>query len=290
MTAQEIQQYFIYHNENLKLLKIGFDNIRDQIKTLYKAKNKNGSFIFSLPDNNPEKLKYRKIEKSLSRLLSGVQVSVAEESLKRLLYENPLFTEGQREYLLQQTALDQRWYATLRIVFSIAYDLVPTGDETCDTVDIGNERENLGDEIVEHYLELRELIKVFLVPNFSIRNKVQHGEWEYSFKAKKITSKIKIDSALFSQEMTDKVNGENIITTTSRYNLVDSFYQMIVSLGRFKSNRFALDSMLTPFEYFYNDYIKKIEFEVNMINNPKLDNFIKDCVDKENRGQQYRLK
>jgi hypothetical protein len=280
MTAQEIEQYFIYHNENLKLLKIGFDNIRDQIKTLYKTKNKNGDYIFSLPDTNTEKIYHRKIEKAYSRVLSGIQVSWAEESIKRLLYEKALFTDRQREYLLERPALDQRWYATLKIVFSIAYDLVPASDETCDTVRIERERRNLGDELVDHYLELRDIITDHLVPNFSIRNKVQHGEWEFAFRPK--------ISAEFSQEITDKLNKENIIATTSRHTLVNAIYQMIVDLGRFKSNSFAINSMLTPFEYFYKDYIKKINFEVIKINNPGLETFILDYIDKEKRGQQYR--
>lgn len=280
MTEQEIELYFIYHNDNIKLLKIGFDNIRDQIKTLYKSKSKNDNYVYSLSDTDQEKIKARKIEKSLSRILSGIQVSWAEESIKRLLYEKSLFTDRQREYLLERPALDQRWYSTLKIVFSIAYDLVPASDETCDTVRIEQERRNLGDELVDHYLELRDIITNNLVPNFSIRNKVQHGEWEFAFKPKY--------SAEFSQEITDKINNENIVTTTSRYTLVNAIYQMIVDLGRFKSNSFALDSMLTPFEYFYNDYTKKINFEVNKINGTNLDDFIKDLVDREIRGQQYR--
>lgn len=282
MTEQEIEQYFIYHNENINLLKTGFDNIRDQIKTIYKSKNKDGNYIYSLSDTDQGKIKTRKIEKALSRVLSGIQVSWAEESIKRLLYEKALFTDRQREYLLERPALDQRWYSTLKIVFSIAYDLVPTSDETCDTVTIERERRNLGDELVDHYLELRDIIKYNLVPNFSIRNKVQHGEWEYAFKPNY--------SAEFSQDITDKINKENVVTTTSRYTLVNAIYQMVVDLGRFKSNSFALDSMLTPFEYFYNDYIKKINFEVVKINTSNLDDFINDMVDKEIRGQQYRVK
>ncbi len=280
MTEQETEQYFIYHNDNIKLLKIGFDNIRDQIKTLYKSKNKDGIYIYSLSDTDQEKIKVRKIEKALSRVLSGIQVSWAEESIKRLLYEKSLFSDRQREYLLERPALDQRWYSTLKIVFSIAYDLVPVSDETCDTVRIERETRNLGDELVDHYLELRDIITDNLAPNFSIRNKVQHGEWEFAFKPKY--------SAEFSQEITDKINKENIVTTTSRYTLVNAIYQMIVDLGRFKSNSFALDSMLTPFEYFYKDYIKKINFEVSKINASNLDDFIKDFVDKEIRGQQHR--
>lgn len=280
MTEQEIEQYFIYHNENMKLLKIGFDNIRDQIKTLYKSKNKNGEYLFLLNDTDPDKIKVRKIEKALSRILSGIQVSWAEESIKRLLYEKALFTDIQREYLIERPALDQRWYSTLKIVFSIAYDLVPTSDETCNTVNINRERRNLGDELVDHYLELKGIIQDYLSPNFSIRNKVQHGEWEYAFKPKY--------SAEYSQDITDKINNENIVTTTSRYTLVNAMYQMIVELGRFKSNRFALDSMVTPFEYFYNNYIRKINFESNKIKNPDIEKFITELIEKEKRGQQYR--
>lgn len=280
MTDQEIEQYFKYHNENLKLLKIGFDNIRSQIKYLYKTKDKNSNYVFSLNEANIEKIKAHKVEKSMSRILSGIQVSRAEESIKRLLYEQNLFNEVQRDYLLKCPALDQRWYATLKIVFSIAYDLVPAGDETCNTVRIKRERRNLGDELVDQYLKLKIIITNHLVPNFSIRNKVQHGEWEYAFKTK--------NSAEYSQDITDMLNGENIVSTTSRYTLVNAIYQMIVDLGRFKSNSFALDPIMTPFEYFYSNYIKKIEYEVFKIGHPEIESFINEVVEREKRGEVYR--
>ncbi len=282
MTDQEIEQYFKYHNENIKLLKIGFENIRDQIKNLYKSKDKNGNYIFSLSDTDSNKINGHKVEKSLSRILSGIQVSWAEESIKRLLYEKNLFSDSQRDYLIERPALDQKWYATLKIVFSIAYDLVPNGDETCSTVRIESERRNLGDELVDQYLELRRIITDQLVPNFSIRNKVQHGEWENAFKPKY--------SAEYSQDITDMLNQENIVTTTSRYTLVNSIYQMIVDLGRFKSNSFALDSIMTPFEYFYSNYMKKIKFEVAKIANPEIESFINEIVERQKRGESYRVR
>ncbi len=281
MTHQEIEQYFQYHNANMQLLKIGFDTVRDQIKSLYYTTDINDLHTFSLADTDPAKKQIKLAEKSLSRILSGIQVSWAEESIKRLLYEKNLFTDTQRDYLIQISSLDQKWYATLKIVFSIAYDLVPSGDEICDTVKIKKEKKNLGDELVAQYFELRDIITKFLVPNFSIRNKVQHGEWVYAFKPKY--------SAEFSQRLTDKINHENLITTTSRYTLVNAFYQMIVDMGRFKSNTFALDSMQTPFEYFYKNNMKKIRFEVSKIKTPMMDEYIQDIVDKEIRGRQYRI-
>ncbi len=279
MTSNEIERYFKYHNENIKLLKIGFDNIRYQIKELYKSK-KQGVFIFSLPESDERKIKERQVEQSLSRILSGIQVSWAEESIKRLLYEKDIFTDTQRDFLIQRPALDQKWYATLKVVFSIAYDLVPAGDETCRTLTIEQERANLGDELVDKYLELKKIITDHLVPNFSIRNKVQHGEWKYCFKPRY--------SSEFSQDITNKINNENLISTTARYTLVNAIYQMIVDLGRFKSNNFALDSIKTPFEYFYSSYIKKINFEVAKIANHDIESFINDMIDKEIRGEEYR--
>ena len=280
MTATEIEQYFIYHNSNMKSLKIGYDEIRNQIKAQYRAKNKKGKVIYGLQNSNKIKIEYREKEKSLSRILSGIQVSWAEESIKRLLYEKDLLTESQRNYLLERPALDQRWYKTLKIVFCIAYDLVPNNDKNCEQVRINRERQNLGDELVNQYFTLKKIITDHLVPNFSIRNKVQHGEWNFAFKPKY--------SKEFSQELTDKINSENIITTTSRFTLVNALYQMLVDMGRFKSDSFALDSITTPFEHFYSSYMRKINFEVNKILNPDLESFISVIIEKEIRGLQHR--
>lgn len=281
MTEQEIENYFQYHNANIKSLKIGYEEIRAQIKSLYKKTNHLGELIYNLPNVHIDKVAIRETEIALSRILSGIQVSWAEECIKRLLYERQLLTETQRNYLLLRPALDQRWYKTLKIVFCIAYDLVSKTDEICETVNINQERSNLGDVLVDQYFELKSIITNHLVPNFSIRNKVQHGEWIFAFKPKY--------SKEFSQELTDKVLRENIITTTSRYTIVNALYQMMVDLGRFRSDNFAIDSITTPFEHFYSNYLRKITFEVDKILNSNLEDFISDLVERELRGIQHRI-
>lgn len=280
MTENEIEEYFQYHNSNIRLLKIGFDEIRNQIKNIYLSKNKTGEFIYILSETDSQKIEKRKLEKSLSRILSGIQVSWAEESIKRLLYEKNLLNDVQRNYLLELPALDQRWYKTLKIIFCIAYDLVKSNDEICKDVNISQEKNNLGHDIVSNYSNLQKLITDFLVPNISIRNKVQHGEWEFAFKPS--------FSKEFSSELTMKLNNENIITTTSRYTLVNAMYQMIVDLARFKSNSFALDSMQTPFEYFFKRYLRKINFEIHKISNSELDEYINESINREIRGIQHK--
>lgn len=280
MTENQIGQYFKYHNENKKLLKIGFDNIRYQIKTIYKSKNKHGIYIYSLNDTEDEKIRIRKIEKALFRVLSGIQVSWAEECFKRLLYEKGLFTDLQREYLLKLPALDQKWYNLLKIAFLISYDLVPESDETCKNLKLENKKNIIDNEDLVYYLELKKIIKFNLAPNFTIRNKVQHGEWEYAFKTK--------NSIEFCQVITDQINKENIVTTNARFNLVDNLYQMIINLGRFKSKCFAIDSTTTPFKYYYSGHIKKINFELSKIKSLNLEDFISEIVLRDIRGQKYR--
>lgn len=263
----------------MRSLKIGYDEMRDQIKSFYKSTDKSGIPIYSLDDGEEKKINLRNKEHSFSRILAGIQVSWAEESIKRLLYEQDLFNDFQRNYILKKPLIE-KWLETFKIVFSIAYDLIQANDHLCSQVNIKNERNNLGNELVEQYFLLRKIISKNLTPNFAIRNKVQHGEWEFAFEPP--------NSETFSQSLTDKINQENIITTTSRYVIVNSVYNMIVDLGRFRSDSFAIDSMITPFEYFFEGYIKKIKFEIEKIQCCDLERFIDDIVQKQIRGLRYR--
>lgn len=279
MDQSEVKKYFDYHNSNMKSLKIGYDEIRNQIKLFYKSTDRNGGLFYNLENSDLKKIELRKKEKSFNRILSGIQVSLAEESLKRLLYEKDLLNDNQRNYILKKPLIE-KWLETFKIVFCIAFDLMPSDDELCIEVNIRSERSNLGNELVDQYLLLRKIISENLTPNFAIRNKVQHGEWEFAFEAP--------ISEVFSQNLTDKINKENIITTTSRCLIVNSVYNLIVDLGRFKSDSFALNSITTPFEYFYEKYIEKINFEIEKLQCCDLEKFIDEIVQKEIRGLEYR--
>ena len=282
MNDIQVDEYFRYHNENIKLIKVGFNEIRNQIKSLYKRKSSRGDFIYLRSNADPEKLALCKLEKSYYRILSGMQVSWAEESIKRLWYERGLFTDSQREYLLNVSPLDQKWFKTLKLVFCISYDLVPLGDEICEGVYIKRRHVNLNNGLISKYDSLRSVISEQLVPNFNIRNKVQHGEWVAAFRPK--------NSAVYSHELSVKVDGENIVTTSSRFTIVNALYQMLVDMGRFNSNNFSLDSTSRPFEYFFSKYMRKIVFEVEKISNPNLDAFIDDIVQRASRGENAYIR
>lgn len=280
MTPQEVYQYFEYHKENIRSVETGFEHIRNQIKSLHSQKNSTGNYIHALLDTDEEKITLINTEIALSRIFSGIQVCWAEENIKRLLYEKNLLTDDQRIFLLEQPSLEQRWRKALKIVFAIAYNLVPAGDDNCDTLRIESLRRTLGHQLVNQYLELKAIITDHLVPNFAIRNKVQHGEWVHGFRPRY--------SAVYGPEITMAINQENILTTTARQNLVNAFYQLIVDLGRFKSHQFAIDTTKTPFEYFYPLYIKKIKGSVNTINTADLTHYINGQIAKNLRGEQYK--
>jgi len=279
MNSTEVNKYFNYHNENIKLIKIGFEEIRSAIKFTVKKKNSTNEYIYLQSSSSNDRKKLDELLKSYFNILLGIQVSWAEESLKRLLYESDLFTDIQRNYIIEKP-LDQKWLLSLKIIFSIAYDLIPTGDEICQTVNISNQRNNLGDELVDQYVELKSIISSNLVPNFSLRNKLQHGEWKNGFKPRYSKEYCPIISA--------KISNENIVTTTSRYTIVNTIYQMLVDLGRFKSDQFALDSISTPFEFYYDRYKKKITYEVDKIQNHQIEKFLLDIVVKEKVGIMKR--
>ena len=281
MNDEEVKAYFQYHNANMRLIKIGFDTIRQQIKDLYKRRNQTGNHIYLFDDSNEEKIALRMAETALSRVLSGIQVSWAEEGLKRLLYENDVFSEDQRRYIIRTTALDQKWINCFHIVFCIAYDLVLNTQPACEMVDINDQRGNLGDDLVNQYFRIKGIINKYVIPSFSIRNKVQHGEWVFAFKPK--------FSEEFSENITNEIQQENIVTTTSRFVLVNAVYQMIVDMARFKSNAFALDSMQTPFEYYYQANIRKILFEMKKIKTSELDDYVSEMIHRELRGEARRL-
>jgi len=55
MIQAEIKKYFKYHNSNMKLLKIGFVEIREQVKSLYKNKQKQVIIFIRCPMKMTEK-------------------------------------------------------------------------------------------------------------------------------------------------------------------------------------------------------------------------------------------
>ena len=63
---------------------------------------------------------------------------------------------------------------------------------------------------------------------------------------------------------------------------------MIIDLATFNTGLFKIDQNTTPFEYFYQLHIKKVEFEITKISKPKLNEYVNELIKKAEKGKMYK--
>lgn len=277
MTPQEKAKFHKLHHLNRKSLENAIELIKEDIRNAYR-KEKNSNYIIHLPFTSPIRMKLLDDIRSYNRLLLGLMVSWSDESIRRLYFEPNMFTDTQIDYLYGMP-LQDKWKMALKISFCKAYSLVPVDDENCRTISSSHMRRVINPDLYSKYKELSLMIGNFLIPAFNIRNKVQHGEWIAAFNSP--------DSKMYDLELTKNIFKENIVTISSRIVIFNSIYQMITDLARFTSNNFKPDPTTTPFEYFYNIYIKKIEQEIKTIKTPKLNLYYNTLISKKEKGKIY---
>ncbi|MBA4053892.1 MAG: hypothetical protein C0490_04195 [Marivirga sp.] len=281
LTAAEKKKTYRLHNLNKKSLENAIDLIKLNIKNSFREEVSAGNYTIKQPFTDKQRVKLLENIRSYNRILFGLLVSWSDESIRRLFFEPSVFTEPQIDFLLGNRPLEQKWTFALKIAFLKANGLIPAGNERCVGININSRNfRTLNPGLLAKYDEIQELITDFLIPSFNIRNKVQHGEWIAAFRPP--------DSKIYSPELTKSVFKENIVTISARIVIFNSVYQMIVDLATFSSNNFKLDPSTTPFEYFYSRYIKKINYEKSKILSPNLNNFVKELIDKKEKGKNYR--
>lgn len=281
LTTVQKRQYYNYHNLNKKSLENAISLIKENIRGVYKQEI-NGNYTIRTTFTNPERVKLINDVRSYNRILLGLLASWSDESIRRLYYEENVFTEDQINYLLSRsTALEQKWKLALKIAFCKAQGLIPIGNETCQGININASAfPSIDIGLINKYRAVENLIANILVPAFNIRNKVQHGEWIYAFSPP--------DSKIFSREITVKISKENIVSISARMTVFNSVYQMIIDLSRFNSGNFKIDPTTTPFEYFHNLHLKKINFEIQKISSPDINKYIAELIRRNEMGKNYR--
>jgi hypothetical protein len=277
MTPQEKATFHKLHHLNRKSLENAIELIKEDIRNAYR-REKDSNYIIHLPFTSPLRKKLLEDIRSYNRLLLGLMASWSDESIRRLYFEPNVFTDTQIDYLYNMS-LQDKWKMALKISFCKAYSLVPVGDENCRTISSRIMRQVIDPNLYSKYEELSNMIGDFLIPAFNIRNKVQHGEWIAAFNSP--------DSKVYDLELTKNIFKENIVTISSRIVIFNSIYQMITDLARFTSNNFKPDPTTTPFEHFYDRYIKKIEKEIKTIKNPKLNIYYNTLITKKEKGKIY---
>jgi len=282
LSESEKKKFYRLHNLNKKSLENAIDLIKENIRATLKKETSDRKYIIKLSFTDNKRVKLIENVRSYNRILLGLLVSWSEESIRRLFFEPNVFSNAQIDFLLEKNrSLEQKWTFALKIAFLKANGLIPVGNETCVRVNI-NSRDfrTLSSDQISKYEGIVKLINDFLIPSINIRNKVQHGEWIVAFKPP--------DSKIYCPELTRRIFKENIITTSSRIVVFNSIYQMIVDLARFSSNNFKIDPTTTPFEYFYNQQIKKINHEKSKIVSSDIHKYIDDLITKNQNGKVYR--
>ncbi|HMS68537.1 MAG TPA: hypothetical protein PKD18_10375 [Saprospiraceae bacterium] len=280
MTEAEKLQYYRYHNENLIHLKFSFAEIKRQILDNFRNVNSSSQLVYALNSNSSDYIEAKKLETTYSRLLSGIQVCITEENLKRLVYEPKAFNSIQIDEILNQTSLNIKWELAFKIGFCNAFELTQPGNPSCRNFRISRQRNNLGDELCNKYSLLKNVIDQNLLPNFRVRNKILHGEWINAFEPP--------NSKIFSTNYSEIINNETLPIINHRLNIANSFYNLIVDLVRFNSDAFKLNSLETPFEYFYNKYMQKISEEATKINQNQYTKYVENIIKKTIIGIQKK--
>lgn len=283
MTALEKKDIFTKYHLNVKMIEEGIITLEEQIK-----ENILKQFTAS---SVAVKTRFERKEDINNRILVGLVISWCEVVIKRLFYEPNAFTDEQINMMHQQSSLEQKWRLALKLAFYKAFSVAPYSNTNPLFTNINPSiTTNLTQQVLDKYNDVRSMIGNDLVPAIDLRNKVQHGEWEYAFKpAPKVSLPAIPQSPQFKQDLTDNVKSQNILTVRFRMNQVKGLYKLIHDLATFTHyGNFKLDNSTIPFVYFFNqNYNKIVSNRISIINIDML-KYKQDLYEKYLRGEQHK--
>lgn len=157
--------------------------------------------------------------RSLLRLYSFLIGAWAETRLRKLLYEDPGFSDQERAVIAgEQTQLAQ-WTATVNLAFRKHHKLPKAAlDET-----------TLGVAHAARRVALIDVLNDELKIVIELRNKLAHGQWIYPFNN---------EGTAIEEEKYKLINKENILSLEFKYALVghlaDAAHDLVVSPATFE--------------------------------------------------------
>jgi hypothetical protein len=283
MTVTEKRDLFTKYHLNVKMIEEGVITIEEQIKY-----NILKQFLAASPN---EKLLYERKEEVNNRILVGLVISWCEVVIKRLFYEPNAFTDDQINILHQQISLEQKWRLALKLGFYKAFSVSPYSNINPLYSGINPiVTPTLTRLTLNKYNYVRDMIGNDLVPAIDLRNKVQHGEWEYAFKpAPKVHLPIIPQAPEFKQDLTDNVKSQNILTVRYRMNQVKALYKLIHDLATFTHyGDFKLDNSTVPFIFFFNQNYNKIISNRHLLSSIDMAQYKQEIFDRYQRGEHHR--
>jgi hypothetical protein len=259
------QIYFERRRQNVRKV--------DDAITLLELQIKGCIRNFENCSNDNDKQKIENEIELYTNLLAGAVIIWCETLIKALFYEYGAFEEEQiNELLDKKKSLEQKWTLALSCAFFKAFSGQPYNAATPITnkSTILNLR-SIAQSERDKFTKLYDLIENKLCPAIKIRNKIQHGDWAYSFKEAEfqinsITSlRTLTKKPAYDRHTTVKVEQENILTLRLKRQQFRIIYELVKNLAVFsRYGKYRIDVNSTPFQ---NNFGKKYK---QILSNQKL--------------------
>ena len=197
--------------------------------------------------------------KSFVSLNSFLLGAWAENRLRKLLCEDPGLATVERELVVAQSSQMEKWEMLIEVAFRKHYN-VPHA--------VLNDT-NLPFTAAARYKVLTEILNKDLRSIIEIRNKLANGQWVYPLNS---------DETDLEQGKYQLLNQENLPSLQHKKALIiglaDIIHDLVVSL--------------TTFERDFDKNYKKITNTRNNLNTRSYKKYVKQLVDKRNRGIELR--
>lgn len=244
--------------------------------------------------------KKTEIENNLNtytNLLSGAMIIWCETLIKSLIYEYNAFEEEQiNELLSSEKSLEQKWTLALNCAFYKSFSGISYNAST----PIPNKNSIINLNTIaqsdkDKYEILYELIEKRIAPSIKVRNKIQHGDWMFSFneaKFRKINgTRTLIRRPAFDRHSTKNVKEENLLTLKLKRNQFRLIYSLIKDLAVFKRyGQFRGNINSTPFQSNFSKKLNQIFSNQGLSEKSDFIKYRKDLVASKIRGKDWKRK
>ncbi|MFZ4474172.1 MAG: hypothetical protein ACOYPR_03200 [Saprospiraceae bacterium] len=249
--------------------------------------------------NNGEKIKIENEIELFTNLLSGAVIIWCETLIKALFYEYGAFKEEQiNELLDKKRSLEQKWTLALSCVFFKAF----SGQSYNPAMPITNKNtiltlSSIPQSEKDKFAKLYDMIENRLCPAIKIRNKIQHGDWAFSFQEaefqKNLTTGLRTlaKRPAYDRHTTEKVEQENILTLRLKRQQFRIIYGLIKNLAVFRRiGKYRVDANSTPFQDNFGKKYKQILANQKLLETADYEKYKIDLISSTSRGKIWAKK
>jgi len=264
---------------------------------LLECQIKNCIISIGFSANADEKIELESSLKTYTNLLSGAVIVWCEALIKSLIYEYNAFEDAQiNELLSGEKSLEQKWTLALNCAFYKSFSgMSYNASSPVPNKSLIINLNTIAQSDKDKYSILYELIENRIAPSIKIRNKIQHGDWVYSFreaKFRKINNiRTLIKRPAYDRQSTKDVNEENLLTLKLKRNQFRVIYGLIKYLAVFKRyGQYRGDSNSTPFQSNFSEKLNQVFSNQGLLEISNFERYRDDLVASRIRGKEWKRK